>query len=297
MTVLSEQPAAAVYDFRRPTTLAREHSRALELAFETFARQWGTQLTANTRARSHVTFHQVAISSYDDYASSLPPFTAMVLCNLGIANKKDEAKAIFQFPSVAAMSWFSLMLGGDGSHDERERRLTPLEQSLLRKLADDLLDDLRYSFGTLLSGSMTVEAIHHNSQLAQAAAPAELMIVATFTVQSGDQTTAATFAIPSERLLRRLVDNEPVVSATEARALMQSQLVRVPVDVALQLPPVKVTPAQVLSLAVGDVIPLHYANHKPLDIAVNGRTLARAAVGVHGSRMACVVTEIQELRV
>ncbi|MHA7274059.1 hypothetical protein ACX80Z_11555 [Arthrobacter sp. TMT4-20] len=31
-----------VYDFSCPTTLAREHARVLELAFETFARQRGT---------------------------------------------------------------------------------------------------------------------------------------------------------------------------------------------------------------------------------------------------------------
>lgn len=39
----SGQPEA--YDFRRPMTLAREHGRVFEMAFETFARQWGTQLT------------------------------------------------------------------------------------------------------------------------------------------------------------------------------------------------------------------------------------------------------------
>ncbi len=31
-----------VYDFRRPMTLAREHGRVLERAFETYARQWAT---------------------------------------------------------------------------------------------------------------------------------------------------------------------------------------------------------------------------------------------------------------
>jgi flagellar motor switch protein FliM len=67
-----------VYDFRRPTTLAREHSRVLEVAFETFARQWGTQLTANTRTRCLVSFRQVVMLSYNEYAASLPAATTMV---------------------------------------------------------------------------------------------------------------------------------------------------------------------------------------------------------------------------
>jgi flagellar motor switch protein FliM len=239
-----------------------------------------------------VTFHQVNISSYDEYAASLPAETAMVLCAVG----DEKPRAVFQFPSTAALGWFSHMLGGNGTHEEPERRLTQLEQALLRKLIDDCLDDLRYSFGPLLASTLTIETVHHSSQLAQAAPPTELMIVATFTVQAGDQSSPATIAIPSDQLLRRLVGRDPVVSSADAQSLVRSQVVRVPVALSLQLPPVKVTPAQILGLSVGDVIPLGYANHKPLDIAVNGQTLARAAVGVHGSRLACVVTEIQEIR-
>jgi flagellar motor switch protein FliM len=69
-----------VYDFRRPTTLAREHARVLELAFETFARQWATQLTAKVRAKSTAVSDSLEMKTYDEYALSLPSTTAMVLC-------------------------------------------------------------------------------------------------------------------------------------------------------------------------------------------------------------------------
>lgn len=282
-----------MYDFRRPTTLAREHSRALELAFETFARQWGTQLTANIRARSHVTFETVLMNTYDEYAASLPSSTVMVLCTLG--DLDADAKAVIQFPTGAALSWFSHMLGGTGVHNEAERNLTQMEQTLLRKLVVDVLDDLRYSLGPLLSADIAIDAIHHNSQFAQAAGTTELMIVASFTVQSGEQTAPATLAIPADAILRRLGDANPVINAADARALVQLQLSRVPVEIALQIPSVAVTPATILGLTVGDVIPLGHAKHKPLDLAVGGQQLATAAVGANGSRMAFVVIETQEI--
>uniref|UniRef100_UPI0037045857 hypothetical protein n=1 Tax=Vibrio cidicii TaxID=1763883 RepID=UPI0037045857 len=81
-TLQAPAPDLPVYDFRRPTTLAREHSRVLELAFETFARQWATQLTAKVRVLSQVTCDSVAMQTYDEYAASLPATTAMVLCEL-----------------------------------------------------------------------------------------------------------------------------------------------------------------------------------------------------------------------
>jgi flagellar motor switch protein FliM len=279
-----------VYDFRRPTTLAREHSRVLEVAFETFARQWGTQLTANTRTRCLVAFRQVVMLSYNEYAASLPAATTMVLCTTGA----EEARSVLQFPAVAAMAWISHMLGGNGNHGEEERHLTPMEQTLVRKLVDDVLDDLRYSLGSLLTKDIAFSSIHHNSQFAQAAAPTDLMIVASFTVTSGEQSALATLAVPAQILLSHLAEPNPVVASVNVRDQVRAQLARVPVDVSLRLPAVPVTPTAVLQMAVGDVIPLNFFHTNPLDVAVNGQKYARAAVGANGSRMACVVTDIQE---
>jgi flagellar motor switch protein FliM len=68
----------------------------------------------------------------------------------------------------------------------------------------------------------------------------------------------------------------------------------VPVDVSVQLTPALVLPSVVLGLAVGDVLPLPHPQHRPLDVVVDGHTLARAAVGSNGSRLACIVIDTEE---
>ncbi len=136
-------PAPEVYDFARPSTLAREHARVLELAFETFARQWGTQLTAKVRAVSQVTCEQVELTTYDEYAASLPALTGMVL--LPIA--ETAPKGVLQVPLDAALTWVSHALGASKPLPTPERTFTPIEQALVRKIVEDALDDLRYSFG------------------------------------------------------------------------------------------------------------------------------------------------------
>ena len=281
-----------VYDFRRPTTLAREHSRVLELAFETFARQWGTQMTAKVRVRSQIGFDTVAIHTYDEYASNLPPATAMVLLDI----EGSDAKAVIQFPTSAALTWFNHMLGGTGIHREHERQFTQIETSMLRKLIDDTLDDLSYSMGPLLPTPVTINSVHHNSQFAQAAAPSELMIVATFTVQVGEKTAPATLAIPAESVLRQLGEANPVSSPANARDLIESQLADVAVTVSLQVKAAPVTPNTIIGLAIGDLLALPHPSHKPLIVAVEGRSFARAALGANGSRLACVIVETQENR-
>lgn len=281
-----------VYDFLRPTTLAREHSRVLELAFETFARQWGTQLTAKVRVLSQVTCEQVVMTTYDEFAASLPATTAMVLCPLEGAT----AKAVVQFPSAAALGWVTHMLGGsaNAATDLPERKFTPIEQALVRRLMDDALEDLRYSFGSLLVTPISVGGFQYNSQFAQAAAKSDLMIVASFEIRVGESAAPATLALPAEILLPQLGETNPTSTTANARELIDSQLAAVPVEVALQFLPAQVLPSKVLDLAVGDLLALPHPAHRPLDVTIDGQTVGRAAVGANGSRLAGIIVTTEE---
>ncbi|GAB2458174.1 flagellar motor switch protein FliM [Conyzicola lurida] len=278
-------PAVELYDFRRPTTLAREHSRVLELAFETFARQWGTQLTASVRIVSQVSCEQVVMQTYDEYASGLPSTTAMVLCTLG----STDAKAVIQVPAAAALGWVTYMLGGIRPKPVAERKFTQIEQALVRRLFEDALEDLRYSFGSLFVTPIAVDSIQYNSQFAQAAATADLMIVASFVIRVGDTSTTATLAVPAEVLLPQLGEANPTSTAVDAHDLITAQLGGVPVEIALRLTPAKVTPSKILGLAVGDILPIPHPQHRPFELAVDGQVLARGAAGANGARLACVV--------
>jgi flagellar motor switch protein FliM len=278
-------PTAELYDFRRPTTLARDHARVLELAFETFARQWGTQLTANVRVVSQVSCEQVVMQSYDEYASGLPSMTAMVLCTL----ESSEAKAVLQLPAAAALTWVSYMLGAVKPRAVEERKFTQIEHALMRRLFDDTLEDFRYSFGPLLVTPIAVGGIQYNSQFAQAAATADLMIVASFTVRVGDSSTTATVAIPAEVLLPQLGEANPTTTVANARDLVAAHVGRVPVEVSLRLAPARVTPGEILGLAVGDVLPIPHPAHRPFELAVDGQVLGRGAAGSNGARLAVVV--------
>ena len=278
-------PAPEVYDFARPSTLAREHARVLELAFETFARQWGTQLTAKVRAVSQVTCEQVEMTTYDEYAASLPALTGMVL--LPITDL--TSKGVLQLPLDAALTWVSHALGASKPLPTPDRTFTPIEQALVRKIVEDALDDLRYSFGGLLAQDVTVGGFQFNSQFAQAAQKGDLMIVASFSIRVGDRIAPGTLALPAEAVLPQLGEAAAHVSPADARALLDAQLESVPVGVSLRFAPAAVLPTQVLRLAVGDVLPLPHPQHRPLTIAVDGEPVGTAAVGANGSRLAGIV--------
>src|SRR5690554_4165721 len=230
------------------------------------------------------------MQTYDYYAAALPATTAMVLCQLEGA----EAKAVIQFPTAAGLSWVSHMLGGAHGGDHPERKFTLIEQALVRRLMEDALEDLRYSLGQMLVNPISLDVIQYNSQFAQAAATADLMIVSTYTVRVGDNTSTATVAIPADLLLPQLGEANPTVSAENARELVTSQLSRAPVEVSLRLTSATVNPSRILDLSVGDVLHIPHPQHRPLDVAVEGHPLAHAAVGSNGSRLACVIVNTEE---
>ncbi|MCU1437977.1 MAG: hypothetical protein JWP66_1064 [Naasia sp.] len=279
-----------LYDFSRPAALSRDQSRMLELVYETFARQWGTQLTAKVRVVSRVTFRGTELRTYDEYVSGLPETSALVLLGLeGI-----PSRGVLQFPTTAALSWIGRMLGGTGRRAQRERPFTQIEQVLVRRLAEDALEDLRYSMGPMLAHAIAVDAFSYNPQFAQAAATGDLMVIASFDIEVGERTTSATLTLPAEALLPQIGGVEPQQSMLDALAQLRGHLAAAPVELSLSFDPTPVQPRTVLGLAEGDVIRLVHPQHRPLTLAVEGQPVARAAVGANGSRLACVIVDSQE---
>ena len=287
------------YDFRRPMTLAREHGRILEMAFETFSRQWGTLLTSRLRVVGAATLERVEMRSYDEYIRSLPPTAVMVLCGI----EQNRSTAVIQLPMDTTMLWIDYLLGGPGIVlDVPERELTEIEWFLMRDLLQQASKDLTYALAAVHPLDVVVKSVQYNPQFVQAVAASEPVIVATFELTAGERVSTATMMIPADILLASLRDGETSDkrSADEVREhrlatdLLSDQVRGVPVGVSVRFKPLTVTPGSIGRLAVGDVVSLNHSADTPLDVVVGDVVLARAAIGSNGSRLACLVVTSEE---
>lgn len=274
-----------VYDFGRPTALSREHARVLALALETFARQWAAQLSARVRGRAHISLDAVSMQTYDEYADALPASTTMIVCEIG----ETSGSVLIQFPLSAATSWIVQMVGGRPTDTAEDRVLTPLEQALIRPLADEALENLTHALAGAIPAGVTVTGIQFSSQFAQVAAAGELVVVGRFSLRQGGRTVAASVVLPAKVVLGRLEPQGPSVSAGVG-GILHRQVERTPVDLALRLAPRTVRPGEVLDLVVGDILAIPHAVDRPLDLVVDDQPVGTAAVGASGARLACVVT-------
>lgn len=282
-----------LYDFRRPTKLSREHVRTLQIVFETFARQWTTQLTSALRAVAQVNLASVEQLTYDEYVSSLsnPSFVNVISLD------PIPGSGILEFSLSNAMLSVDHMLGGPGADHQPERPLSEIEGGLLRTLVNRVLGELRYAFEAIVKTEPKVTAVEYNPQFAQAASAADVMIVATFDMRVGSNESLATVCLPfgdmfpllEAALGHGMTTERERLAHISARRALESGLETVPVEVSVRFNPTSVTPRTMVELSIGDVIPLRHGVAAPLTVSAAGVTFAHAVPGAHGRRMAALV--------
>lgn len=280
-------------------TLAREHARAIEMASETFARQWGTQLTSRMRVLCGVALDRVEMMSYDEYISTLDDPTALAVCSI----QHSRATAVVQIPLETTLLWIDFLLGGpglDGAVAPREH--TEIETTLLTELLQTSLADLRYAFAAVTPLDVRVKTFQYSPQFAQLIPASEPVIVISYTLTSGERSDRATLMVPAEAMLDSLRAGEHADVRTDdereaavfAKERVFATMQTVPVDVSVRLRPLEISPREVVNLEVGEVVMLNHAVSRPLDVVVDGKVLAHAVAGANGRQLACQVVDFEE---
>ncbi|MGN6244333.1 MAG: flagellar motor switch protein FliM [Motilibacteraceae bacterium] len=283
------------YDFRRPTKLSREHVRALQIVFETFARQWTTVLTTSLRAIAQVSLVSIEQQTYDEYVGTLSNPTLMHILSL----EPIVGAGVLEFSVSSAMTSVDHMLGGPGAPDQPTRPLSDIESTLLKSLVTRVLGELRYAFEPVTRVQPEVTSLEYNPQFAQAASAADVVIVASFDLHVGRDECVATVCLPFNGVFPLLEialghgvtsERERAARAAAARAVAD-RLQEVPVDVAVRFRPTPLTPQALVGLAVGDVIGLDHPVSAPLAVTAADVTFAHAVAGAKGKRLACLVVD------
>ena len=281
--------AARLYDFGSPELLTELQHQLLDSGFASFARQVGLQITAKTRVVVGLEYASFVLLPYSALSERLDPTgSGFIFCSM----EGEQAGIVYQVPTAEALLWTSRMVGGTGRLPQTERTLTAVERGLMWRMADEHLGELRLALGGLLP-EITVDSFAYT--LTRDVAPAdELMIIAAFRLRRAGVDLPLRLAIPAATVLHALGrSREPQEGQTVSERIEQ-HVSAAPVDVALRFDETRVGPGIVLSLKEDDLILLGHPQHRPLSVMLDGTQIVRAAVGVQGERLACVVVEFEE---
>jgi flagellar motor switch protein FliM len=280
------------YDFRRPTKLSREHVRVLQIAQEAFARQATTILTTSLRAGARLELIGIEQFAYDDYLATLPNPVFISTFTL----EPLAGKGLLAYPLDIAMATVDHMLGGSGRAEQPNRPMTVMETAITNHLLSRLLDEFAASFATVTEIQPALNGFEYNPQLAQAASGSDTVMVATFTMAVGGREGEATLVLPFSSFAQALASAaSPQLSETalakrqRAAEALTARLNLVPVDVSVRFAPLTVSSADLLSLAVGDVLLLRHPPDAPLEVTTNDVTFAYAIASNHRRRLAAAI--------
>lgn len=284
-------PAPTSYDFRRPSRLGREQTRALRLVNESFARESALLLTTTLHASVHVTVESIRQISCGEYVRTLSNPSLLAVLSLGPL----PGSAVLQLPMGIVMGIVDRLLGGPGGPNQPNRALSDIETDLVRRLLQRVAGGLTQAFEPLTWVRAEVAGLESDPQMLNVAPPSAPVVVADFVIRLAEVHAECTLCIPFATLKPALegVTSRPApvgADRDDAAALaVEDRLYDVPVDVRVAFRPVTLTSSEVLALAVDDVLPLCHAIDTPLSVTAEGVTVASAVPGSHGRRLACQV--------
>ncbi len=280
------------YDFRRPTKLSREHVRVMQIAQEVFARQATTILTTFLRTGARIELRSIEQFSYDDYVQTLPDPIFITTFTL----EPLAGKGMIAYPLDIAMAIVDHMLGGSGSAAQPARPMTAMETTITTHLLERLLREFATSFETITELQPVMTGFEYNPQLAQAAAGSDTVMVANFAMAVGSREGEATLVLPFSSFAQALnnaaspqLSESALRKRKKAAEALAARLNLVPVDVSVRFAPLSVSSADLLTLAVGDVLLLRHPRDSPLEVTTNDVTFAYAIASNHRRRLAASI--------
>jgi flagellar motor switch protein FliM len=280
------------YDFRRPTKLSREHVRVLQIAQEAFARQATTILTSMLRAGARLELVGIEQHSYDDYLVTLPNPVFIATFTL----EPLAGKGLLAYPLDIAMATVDHMLGGSGAAEQPNRPMTGMETTITNHVLGRLLSEFATCFAPITALEPELHGVEYNPQLAQAASGSDTVMVATYTMSIGNRSGEATLVLPFSSFAAALnnaaspqLSESALRKRKRAAEALSERLNQVPVDVSVRFAPLEVSSADLLSLAVDDVLLLRHPRDSPLEVTTNDVTFAYAIASNHRRRLAAAI--------
>ncbi|MEZ5977600.1 MAG: FliM/FliN family flagellar motor C-terminal domain-containing protein [Planctomycetota bacterium] len=185
--------------------------------------------------------------------------------------------------------------GEDEPEEPLGRFLTPMERRVLVRLLRVVVDSVAATLRLEPGEYEAVEMLKHSPTWRESQGrrpdPHRLAIDLLLSLPSGETTLSVYLPMPAAR---GPLAGDPTDGAADGASDVPDHLDLVPVEVDVQLGTVELTLSDLLSLEVGDVVPIDAALGDPVVLRASGVVFARGRVGTSRGHVAVVVEEIEE---
>lgn len=290
------KPAKEVktHDFRRTDLIERVELQALEGLLETFTRSTTQKLSSMLRhtcnfelARlDQMTWHDLAQeleSGFHFFTFALPPLIG---------------HALLAIPTEDALALVDLRLAGSGEDDFAGLVPTEMDRAFFAPIIEDLLLELSRAMARIRSTKPVLETQEASVQFVTVATPVEMCLVVRLSLTVASRPTHEAIICLPFAMVRMLLDDLHTGNmlgddgeAGSPTMAARHRLLEVPLEIVFQFPSFVTTPAQLLTLRVGDSLGLGHPKGRPLEVRAEGLLIALAEMCSSGVHKACQIKE------
>jgi flagellar motor switch protein FliM len=274
-----------VVDFRRPRQFNNEAQRKLRRALDTFCRTASSRLSAELRTAVDLEVINLDQLTWSDAHGQLPgsSMTAILAC------EPIGTRLLLSAEQPLLVSAIERMLGGSGESSPPQRRLTDIDMMLAGQLFEALIEQLSIIWEELLGTHLSVAGLVSPQQSAQVAPTSEPTLAFTVEAKLLRASMALVLLVPYRGIApvadRLTAADDMLIEAADSNALDRG-IRRVRMEVRAEVGAVDLPIGEVLSLAPGDIVPLHVHSSAGVTLFVDDTAVERGRPGRSGSRRA-----------
>jgi len=287
--------SVALYDFRRPDRVSKDQMRTLQNLHEGYARLLSTTLTSMLRTLVEINLVSVDQLTYQEVIMSISSPSCIYIFQM----EPLESSAIFEVNPSLIFIMLDRLFGGQGRSIDSNRELTDIERTVIYKIIERSLMDLKVVWENIGIFSPKIESYETNPQFVQIAPPGETVILISLEVRMRNGSGLMSLCFPFI-LLESIMDKlsgESWISAQktttqETRRLVEKELSATQTTLRAQIGETKLSVRDFLQLAVGDVLVLDKLASSDLVLFVEDRPKFLGKPGVVGRNKSIQITGI-----
>jgi len=276
------------YDLGRQERIVRGRMPTMELINERFARYLRIGLFNYMHRSVEVSVGPIKVQKYSEFIRNL-----VVPTNLNLIQAKPlRGTGLIVLDPNLVFLVVDNMFGGDGRFHTRVegRDFTATEQRIIQGLLNVIFEEYQKAWQPVFSLQFEYIRSEMNTQFANIATPSEVVIAITFSLEFSGNTSELHICLPYSMVepirdvLYSAMHSEQASSDSRWTSMLTRQLQQAEVELVSTLGKTSITLGELMSLKVGDVIPL--AIEETIQAAVDGVPVAKARYGIQNGQYA-----------
>ena len=283
------------YDLTSQDRIIRGRLPQLEVIYEKFMRAFRVSLSSSLRKNASITLTSTEFLKFGEFINTLPMPTCMSVLRFG----NLRGSALFVIESKLAYALVDSFFGGaDRPYTKIDGKdFTPIELSIVQKVVGLAINDLEMAWASIEKIGCSFVRTEVNPQFVGIVPPTDVVIASTFDVELENATGTISIVIPYatiEPIKQKLSTGFQVESDQTDKKLwtsiIQEQLLETDLEVQVNLGETEIKLRDLMTLKVGDVIPLDQDATGEFDVQVEGVKKFKGYYGIHHGTVAVQVT-------